>query len=546
MIEKMNFLQISALEKVFLDTSADKEEISSLAALKGERVSYQILYAGTEDRKTVNVSIECDRRIEVTLRDVANVPVALPVAGKRHDDFYEKITPGLYPDILMPLENDEICVGENSHSLYVTCKIPENIEKGTYLVKLTFTLEREHICKTLKIKILDCVLPVQETIYTQWLYCDCIADYYGMEVFSEEHWSMIEKFIRTAINTGVNMILTPVFTPPLDTAVGNERTTVQLVDVRYTDGEYVFGFDKLKRWIGLCKKCGINKFEISHLFTQWGTGKAPKIIAETQNGRERIFGWDTDATGKEYKGFLDCFIPKLIECLTCEGIYNDTYFHVSDEPDYKKDYDIYKSEYEIMRKYIPAEKIIDAMADYKFCEDGLAKHPVVLTLMTEEFFGQNKTDIWVYYCGWPTNQYYSNRLLAMPSGRTRIMGIQLYKYNIEGFLHWGFNFYNKRNSLGRINPFIVTDAGEEFPAGDSFSVYPGNDEPLESLRSESFYMGLQDNRACRLLESCIGREETIRIIEESGQISFTEYPYSNKGIEAIRDRVNRRLEEIFG
>ena len=58
------------------------------------------------------------------------------------------------------------------------------------------------------------------------------------------------------------MMLTPLFTSPLDTAIGLERTTCQLIDVEVKDGEYVFGFEKLKRWIDLCKKCGIEYFEI--------------------------------------------------------------------------------------------------------------------------------------------------------------------------------------------------------------------------------------------------------------------------------------------
>ena len=111
---------------------------------------------------------------------------------------------------------------------------------------------------------------------------------------------MTEKFIKTAAKTGITMILTPVFTPPLDTAVGGRRTTVQLVDVNYFDGKYTFGFGKLKRWIDLCKRNDMNKFEISHLFTQWGSGNAPLIIVKTQNGYEEKFGWHTDAIGKEY------------------------------------------------------------------------------------------------------------------------------------------------------------------------------------------------------------------------------------------------------
>ena len=46
---------------------------------------------------------------------------------------------------------------------------------------------------------------------------------------------------------------------------------------------------------------------------------------------------------------------------------------------------------------------------------------------------------WVYYC---CGQGYkvSNRFIAMPAWRNRILGVQLYKYKMEVFLHWGYNF----------------------------------------------------------------------------------------------------------
>ena len=54
------------------------------------------------------------------------------------------------------------------------------------------------------------------------------------------------------------MILTPLFTPALDTAVGIERTTTQLLDVRVENGNYSFGFDRVKKWIDLCQPAGSN------------------------------------------------------------------------------------------------------------------------------------------------------------------------------------------------------------------------------------------------------------------------------------------------
>ena len=50
------------------------------------------------------------------------------------------------------------------------------------------------------------------------------------------------------------MMMVPLFTYPLDMEVGNDRTTTQLIEVEVKNGEYHFGFDKMKRWVDLCKK----------------------------------------------------------------------------------------------------------------------------------------------------------------------------------------------------------------------------------------------------------------------------------------------------
>ena len=107
------------------------------------------------------------------------------------------------------------------------------------------------------------------------------------------------------------MILTPQFTPPLDTAVGKERTTVQLVKVEKTADSYAFDFTDLERWIVMCKKNGIRYFEMSHLFSQWGAVAAPKIVGMVDGAEQVLFGWDTPAAGGEYEKFLRIYLPQL-------------------------------------------------------------------------------------------------------------------------------------------------------------------------------------------------------------------------------------------
>lgn len=121
---------------------------------------------------------------------------------------------------------------------------------------------------TYELTMIESQLPKQTLIHTEWFYVDCLATWYEVEVFSEENWQRIDQFMKTAVDHGINMILTPIFTPPLETQVGGDRPTVQLVDVEKSGDTYRFGFDKLSRWVELCRTNGMEYLEFSHLFSQ--------------------------------------------------------------------------------------------------------------------------------------------------------------------------------------------------------------------------------------------------------------------------------------
>ena len=323
-----HFLQLSSLEKVFVDDDISRmKETFGAYALKGERVSWQILYTADVTDSVFNskaqVRVSADERLTVLLRQVGNVPVTMPTYPNQSDEFYLRKTPGVYPDILAPLEVMLVREGR-CHSLFVTCEVPCDMEAGEYPITVTFTMDDAEVEKTFTLRVLNALLPPQKLTYTQWFHADSLASYYNLEIFSEEHWERIDQFLAGAARIGINMILTPVFTLALDTEVGKERPTLQLVDVFRKNGVYSFGFARLKRWIELCKKNGIERFEISHLFAQWGTGFTPKIEAETEQGREKIFGWHTPAADSGYREFLQAFLPELIGFLKAEGVYDQT------------------------------------------------------------------------------------------------------------------------------------------------------------------------------------------------------------------------------
>ena len=538
---------ISSLEKCFIeDLPIDKPPLSHLTAYKNEKFSFQLVYRmdGTPSRFRGFAGISVSSDLNFTVRTVEQVPVLMPVIPGACDDDYIKKTPGLYPDPLLPLMHGgtaaPLCE-EETRALWIEA-VPgkDGFEPGDHTVNVTMTLGDETLFSgSLQVKVIGAELPPSDLLFTQWFHCDCLASYYNVPVFSEKHWKIIENYARVAADNGMNMILTPVFTPPLDTHVGGERLTVQLVDVEVTDHGYEFGFKRLKRFIRTCRRVGITHFEISHLFTQWGAAHAPKIVARVNGEMKRIFGWETDSTGDEYRGFLSAFIPKLLEVLRSEGVDKNCRFHVSDEPSAEQ-LPVYKEAKKGIAELLRGYPIMDALSSVEFYREGIIEHPIPGCDHIEPFYEAKVPELWTYYCcGQHTDV--PNRFISMPSYRNRIIGFLFYKYNVKGFLQWGYNFYNDQGSYDAINPYISAACGYFTQAGDGFSVWPAqNGEAYESVRIRVFAEALDDLRALRLCESIYGREFTLGLLEEEldRPLKFSDWPKSAGYILRTREKID--------
>ncbi len=338
------------------------------------------------------------------------------------------------------------------------------------------------------------------------------------------------------------MAFVPLFTPPLDTEVGGERPTVQLVDVILDENGYRFGFSRLKRYLELAQQCGMQYFEMSHLFTQWGAKAAPKILVRKDGALQRLFGWDTPASEPTYIAFLHAFLPALKNFLRQQNCLEVCYFHLSDEPslDHLESYRVAR---ESVNELLDDCKVIDALSDYDFYQQNLVPHPIPSVDRAIDFLEHGVKDLWTYYCCGQVQQV-SNRMMAMPSARNRILGWQLFKFEIAGFLHWGYNFWFNQLSRHPIDPFFTTDAEDAFPAGDPFLVYPGEDGvPLPSIRQIVFNESLQDMRALQLLEQRLSHSEVSDWLDSlcHEPLTFSQYPRDSDWILETREAVNRRL-----
>lgn len=541
----------SPLAKIFPEQAPPEEKFRSGMALRGEKFSFQLAYRVDSPsgwRNLLHLKIESPLQEFIRVRKVETVPVRF-FASQPDDDVISSV-PGLYPDPLVDIPQDFRSVPEQWNSLWIDVAIPENCLPGKYPVTLILNdmdhAPRKKVRKTFQLEVLDQVLPPQKLIHTEWFHADCLAAYYRCPVWSEDHWTILEKFIRCAAEHGINMLLTPVFTPPLDTAVGGERPTVQLVDVRIENGEYSFDFTRLERWVKLAEKCGITYFEISHLFTQWGAAFCPKIMAEINGETKRIFGWNVKADSPEYHKFLGAFLPALIQWLKEHNLQERTYFHCSDEPQ-AKHLKTYRKAVTVLRKYLSGFKMCDALSNVEFYKHGLVSTPIPIEDSLDEFVKAGVEDLWTYYCCTQVKEV-SNRFVNMPSSRNRITGSLLYRYGCKGFLQWGFNFYFSQFSIRLINPWMVLDSDCAFPPGDAFMVYPGLDgSPVDSLRLEVFFQGLQDLRALELLETKIGRKKVCAFLDRmtsGGKMDMKHYPRGESAVLNLRKKINSLLKRL--
>ncbi len=547
MMNNIEFCLVDSLEKVFSTDTPTKLEWKDVTLFQQEQYSFQLAYrCAGEEKQKVSIKISTDDTIKRSLSKVKSVPSDLPAYPDRHDESYLSIAPGLFPDLLEPISEGEIELEvEGWNAIWIDIQ-PNLVANGEKAVIVQIANEADQILfkETLNIHVIPHSLPEQKLIHTEWFHADCLADYYQVKVFSDEHWRTIENFIETASENGINMILTPVFTPPLDTKVGGERTTVQLVQISLTDNEYDFDYSLLKKWLEICRRSNVKYIEIAHLFTQWGAEFTPKIMVMENGKLTQKFGWNVNADSEEYQVFLQAFLPSLTAFLKENWEQKNIYFHISDEPT-ENYFETYSKAKEIAEPYLKDFTIIDALSDYSFFEKGIVKKPVVASDHIQPFIDHHVPNLWTYYCC-SQNREVSNRFMAMPSYRNRIIATQLFKYDIEGFLHWGYNFYNSQYSIEPIDPYLVTDAKKAFPSGDPFLVYPGkNGEALPSIRLRVFYQALQDLRAFQWLAELKGKQYVMDIIDKNEKITFTEYPKEGTFIFEIRKEINRAIEEAI-
>ncbi len=542
----MKIFQTTSMKKFLKEGNVQCEEFKSFSALNNERFAYQIVLENEKD-EMIDVKIEITSPLKPYITvERADYAYINSVTEKDYDtdDGYFTVENGFVFDPLIPVKDNTVTIDKESKlPLFITVDLCDKVPQAKYPIKVSFTFDETTQTKTFELEVIGAYLSDKKFMYTNWFYCDAIAQTYDVPVFSEKFWELTEKFMLAANHIGMNVIFTPIITPPLDTEIGGERLTVQLIDIEKNGEKYTFEFSKLHRWIALAKKCGMKYFEIAHLFTQWGAKCTPKIVVKENGEEKKLFGWHVPALDESYAEFLRQLLPELVKVLKKNRIAKNTFFHISDEPRGGAHLEQYKKCKALVKPYIDGITIMDALSNPEYYISGAVDCPVPATTSVHSFMNLRMKERWAYYCCSHHNNA-SNRFMAQYGWNTRVLGIQMFKYDIAGFLHWGYNHYYTRLAKELINPYVKNDLNN-YPSGDAFIVYPGEDGPLYCVRSHNFYDALQDMRALWTLSEYIGKENVIRLIEDEAgmEIKFDNFPKNEEFILSLRNKVNALIKE---
>lgn len=476
----------------FPTTPAPRASLARLEAALNEQFSFQVALRGDTVGK-VQVAVAGPSGWSVRLRRAGFVPVLhhnTPVDGDPLDVEGLREIPGYVPDPLF--DDDKVVLPPwETQAFWITVRPGPGATPGRHAVTVTVAHEKgKPVTRTLAVTLHGLVIaPRKGFDITHWFYCDALIDWYKTDLFDARFWTILERYVRNVVEHGQNTLYVPAFTPPLD---GVKRPS-QLLKVKRTGKDrYTFDWSDVRRYVKLALSLGVTRFEWCHPFTQWGVRHAIRVYEGQGRDEKLLWPPETGATSPLYRAFLAQYLPALRRFLRAEGILDQTFFHISDEPHGDEALANYKAARALLLELAPWMKVMDALSDIRFGQQKLTDMPIP-SIGTALDFVKEGIPSWCYYCCGPRGPFL-NRLMDTPLAKIGMHGLLFYRWPFQGFLHWGYNYWYVSQTRTLLDPFTCQD-GTRWPGwafGDPFVVYPGPEGPVDSMRWEIFGESLQD------------------------------------------------------
>lgn len=414
-----------------------------------------------DEDQSITISSE-----QIRLRPVGLIHVTKNTPGA--ENIVVREAPCDIPDVLY--ESDAISLkGGESQGVWVTVKIPEDAKSGSYSGTITLKNDAASVSLPMKVEVFNFTLPSDRHLWvTNWFTTWNFAKVHQVDEWSEEHWEVLERYFKNLSEHRQNVIYT------------NWAPDGRYVKaVRKADGTWEIDFSNLDRYLKLAEKYGLaDRVELLHC------GHIDRQRHEVAWRTVRVFdekaGKNIDVNVNEW---LEPVLGKLESWLRATGRLERSMIHVADEP-FREDMSSWRAASQRIHAAAPELKRIDAIETLNFT-DCLEVWVPKLSHYDRWRTGfdqrrRENEEMWYYICCHPVGEKYPNRFMDIPATRVRSLHWLNFTEELDGYLHWGLNFWGA-------DPFGPPT--EQYGPGDTHAIYPG---PLDSIRWEIERESLED------------------------------------------------------
>src|SRR5690625_4401204 len=142
-MDHVKFKLIDSLEKVFPSEKPRSISQKGISLFQQEKYAFQIAYNGKAlNENQLHIQVHTDESISTWISVVKKVPSNLPAYPDNYDENYLSTTPGLYPDLLVPLKDDEAINIEDDgwNAIWIDVQ-PNSVASGNESVTIKITGE---------------------------------------------------------------------------------------------------------------------------------------------------------------------------------------------------------------------------------------------------------------------------------------------------------------------------------------------------------------------------------------------------------------------
>lgn len=386
--------------------------------------------------------------------------------------------PARFPDCLVE-DRQASLVKDAMKAIYLTIRIPADAQPGEYHGEVTVSAGEVQQSLPLVVEVYPLALPDDRNLLAVlWLSTSRFQQHHGIDPSDPKQLDrMLRVYAENMADHRLNVF----------------RVPMEMVDwILAEDGTLRCNFDKFDQRAQLFWDTGRMSAIETGFVASHGEGgwSSPEIKLRDYSIKEEATGKTRRMAGEE---FLPLFLPLFVNHLREKGWLDKTLFHICDEPA-NHNILLWREASDFVHRHAPELRRIDAIETTHFRDRLEVWVPKLdhLAAWREAYEAaqRNGYELWLYTVGIYQAGSLPNKTVDVPLIETRLLHWLNYRYQLRGYLHWGFNAWTDDpiNAPGKHR-------------GDGWHVYPKPGGLLDSLRWEQMRAGIQDYECLKLLEN---------------------------------------------